>query len=149
MAALNTPKARVECEPEEPRISTSSADSTCKFPGYFRAASARILENTVASEQIAARAILEEWFLLTSVYTISPTIDWWLDATAQYRREEKMGHGLSWNRSLLHSQSLHVTEANPDLSVLWVCKVHSTIELLSYENVNLGHISNRKYGEIT
>lgn len=56
MAALNTPKARVECEPEEPRISTSSADSTCKFPGYFRAASARILENTVASEQIAARA---------------------------------------------------------------------------------------------
>lgn len=60
MAALNISKARVECEPEE-HISTSSADSTCKFPGYFRAASARILENTVMNKSPRARSLKNDF----------------------------------------------------------------------------------------
>lgn len=83
------------------RISTSSADSTCKFPGYFRAASARILENTIADERIA-----EEWFLLTSAYTyVGSWFNKWLRATAisRWEREREMRKWVtdfSRNRSL-------------------------------------------------
>lgn len=147
--ALNIPKARVERELEE-RISTSSADSTCKFPGYFRAASARILENTVTSEQNTARAKNE--FLLTSAWFSSRYLRRLTDDSAARRREEKMGHGLSRNRSLPDTEvdrSFHVTEANLSLSALRASKVHLTIELLSCENENLENISSRKNNAIS
>jgi len=150
-AALNIPKVRVECELEEPRISTSSADSTCKFPGYFRAAAVRILKNIVMNKQIVARdpqRMISANASMHGTRVIFPIIDECLDMIRRpCRREVKMGHGLSQNRSLLdisRSELSRDDEVNPGLSVLRACKIHLMIELLSYENENLRNISNWK-----
>lgn len=104
------------------RVSTSSADSTCKFPGYFRAASARILENTIADEQIA-----KEWFLLTST-CVGSWFNKRLRVTAMSERERERRKWVTdfpeiGRTSVQICRSFHVTEANPGKACSATCWV--------------------------